>query len=110
MATMYSEGRSRGAEGGATAESPAPPPPPPPPISDPIIHPGAEPVPRRQPLAESGALLHVLGSIPHAVHPLVQIPRQRGGIARDGFPADVELVVAVVEALRVRRVRAPRLD
>src|SRR5712691_2642795 len=54
--------------------------------------------------------LHVAGAVGHAVHELLEVAREPIGIARDAFPGDVKIVVAVVIALRVGGVRPPRLD
>src|SRR5438552_13308339 len=78
------------------------------PRSKPIIHPRTHPRVRPQPL-EPAAAGDVLRAIPHAVDVLVAIPRQRRRIARDRLPRHVERVVPIVEYLRIRWVRAPRL-
>src|SRR5438445_12161719 len=78
------------------------------PPSKPIIHPRTHPRVRPQPL-EPAAAGDVLRAIPHAVDVLVEIPRQRRRIARDRLPRHVERVVPIVESLRIRWVRAPRL-
>src|SRR5688572_13498162 len=51
----------------------------------------------------------VLGAIAHAVNVFVQIADQTRPIARDLLPPNVELVVAIIVALNVRGMRAPRL-
>src|SRR5918992_502045 len=109
-AAMNSEGRGRRAGGGDTAVLSPPPPPPPPALafSVPIVHRRAKPLRRAQPFERSRVLRDVPFAIPHSIHPLVQIPCERRGIARDGFPREVEAVVTIVEALRIRRVCTPR--
>ena len=55
-------------------------------------------------------LLHVLGAAGDAVDPLVEPGVEARGVAADGVPVEIEAVVAVVVALRVRGMRAERLD
>src|SRR5207247_649144 len=52
---------------------------------------------------------HVACAVGDAVHELVEVVRELVGVARDALPGDVEIVVAVVVALRVGWVRPPRL-
>src|SRR5256885_12873852 len=65
---------------------------------------------RLEPCRQVRLLLHVAGAVGHTVHELLEVARELIGIARDAFPADVKVVVAVVIALRVGGVRPPRLD
>src|SRR6266550_5734162 len=67
-------------------------------------------LPCLEPLQQSRLLLHVLGPGLHAIDELVEIMRQLALVPRDRFPAHVEVVVPIVIALRVRWMRAPRLD
>src|SRR5882672_9197740 len=78
--------------------------------SEAVVHSGAVLLGRLEPLLEPRLLLHVLRATLHAVHELVEVVRELGTIARDRLPPDIEIVVAVVVALRVRRMRAPWLD
>src|SRR5579859_4313131 len=64
---------------------------------------------RLEPFAQPGHLVHVGGAIGDAVDELVEPRPEPRIIARHLIPGDVEIVVAIVVALRVRRVRAPRL-
>ena len=50
------------------------------------------------------------GPAVEVVDPLTQPPLGRRFVTRDGIPVEVEPVVAVVDALDVGRMRAPRLD
>src|SRR5262249_46226248 len=51
----------------------------------------------------------VFRAIPHAVNPLVQIGIELVDVLRNLSPANVEIVVAIVIALNVRRMAAERL-
>src|SRR5215471_3601262 len=68
-----------------------------------IVHAGGHVAARLEPRGELRLLRHVLRAIAHAEHDIAQIRVGRGRIARDRFPSDVEIVVAVVVALRVAR-------
>src|SRR6266403_5589530 len=65
---------------------------------------------RLEPRGQLRLSRHVAGAVGDGVHELVEVAGQLVGIARDSLPRDVEIVVAVVIALRVRGVCAPRLD
>src|SRR5213594_578442 len=65
---------------------------------------------RLEPGRQVRLFLHVAGAVGHAVHELLEVARELIGIARDAFPGDVKIVVAVVIALRIGGVRPPRLD
>src|SRR6266513_4909282 len=75
-----------------------------------VIDSGAELRSGPEPLQQPRLFRHVLEAILYAVDKLIEIVRQFGLVARDRFPADVEIVIAVVVPLSVRRMRAPRLD
>src|SRR5256885_1810043 len=69
--------------------------------SVPVVHPGAQAFFRLEP-RDARLFFQVRGAVGDAVHKLVEVTREPDGIARNGLPGDVELVVAVVVALRVR--------
>src|SRR6266545_7825116 len=75
-----------------------------------VIDSGAALFTRLEPLEQPRLLRHILGATLHAVDELVEVVCQLGAIARNRFPADIEIVIAIVVPLRVRRMRAPRLD
>src|SRR2546430_8316664 len=77
--------------------------------SEPVIHPGTVSGFRLEPGGQLWTFLEIRRPIGHAAHAVVEVALQRALITRDRFPRHVELVVAVVVPLRVRRVRAPRL-
>src|SRR2546422_507061 len=60
---------------------------------------------RLEPCRQVRLFLHVAGAVGHAVHELLEVARELIGIARDAFPGDVKIVVAVVIALRIGGVR-----
>src|SRR6266545_2601474 len=72
-----------------------------------VVHSGRDLRLRLEPVREPRLLLQVGAAVRDAVHEFVEIPPQRGGGARGRLPADVERIVSVVVALRVRRMRAP---
>src|SRR5438034_1038628 len=74
--------------------------------SEPVIHPGTISRCRVEPCGQAWVLLHVARAVRDPVDELVEVPRDAAGIARDRLPRDVEIVVAIVVPLRVRRVRA----
>src|SRR5262245_16972427 len=78
--------------------------------SEAVVHSRAELLPRPEPLRQPRLLLHVLRSGLDAVDEFVQVVFDLRPLFRDCFPAHVEVVVPVVVALRIRRMRAPRLD
>src|SRR5215469_15624609 len=63
---------------------------------------------RFQAFAQTWHLVHVGGAIGNAVDELIEPRLQSRVVARHFIPRDVEVVVAIVVALRVRRMRAPR--
>src|SRR2546426_4440442 len=63
--------------------------------SEAVVYSGAVLLRRLEPLHQPGLFLHVLDAVTHAIHEFIQIARQLRAVARDRFPADVELVVAV---------------
>src|SRR5665213_4283305 len=75
-----------------------------------VVHSLAHHRARGEPIGESGMLREIAGAILHAVYEFVEIPPQRLLVPRHVLPREVELVVAIVVSLRIRRVRAPRLD
>src|SRR5256885_3205043 len=77
--------------------------------SEPVIHPGTVSGFRLEPGGQLWTFLEIRRPIGHSAHAVVAVALQRALITRDRFPRHVELVVAVVVPLRVRRVRAPRL-
>src|SRR3989475_2811074 len=78
--------------------------------SEPVIHPGTVSGFRREPCDQLRTFFQVPRPIRHAAYEVVEVALERVAIARDPFPRNVEIVVAVVVPLCVRRVRAPRLD
>src|SRR5690349_5794496 len=80
------------------------------PALEPVVHSAGRSLFRLEPRRQARLLRQIPGAIRHAVHELVQIVAELDRITRDRFPRDIKIVVAVVVALRVRRVRAPRLD
>src|SRR5213078_2327600 len=78
--------------------------------SEAVVDSGAALLSRLEPLQQARLLLHILDAALHPVDELVQVVCQLRTVARDRFPADIEVVVAVVVPLRVRRMRSPRLD
>src|SRR5580765_2469125 len=77
--------------------------------SEPVIHSGAELLPRFERLRQGRLHRHILAAIAHAIDEFVQIALQRRGVTGDAFPLHVEIVVPVIVALRVGWVRPPRL-
>src|SRR2546421_6997228 len=77
--------------------------------SEPVIHPGTVSGFRLEPCGQLRTFLQVRLPMGHAAHEVVEVALQRVPVARDRFPRDVEIIVAIVVPLRVRRVRAPRL-
>src|SRR5438093_11897766 len=77
--------------------------------SEAVIHPRREALFRLEP-CDLRLFLQVGGAIGDAVHEVVEVARELVGVARDALPRDIEIVVAVVVALRVGGMRAPRLD
>src|SRR2546427_8190499 len=77
--------------------------------SEPVVDSGALALLRLEPAGEARLFRQIGGAVRDAVDELVEVAPQLGGIARDRLPRDVEVIVAVVIALRVRRVRPPRL-
>src|SRR6266853_2172821 len=65
---------------------------------------------RFEPCGQLRLFRHVAGPVGEGVHELVEVARELVGIARDALPRDVEIVVAVVIALCLGGVCAPRLD
>src|SRR5215469_18045623 len=63
---------------------------------------------RSQALAQSRHLVHVRSAIGDAVDEFLEPRLQSRIVARHFIPRDVEVVVAIIVALRVRRMRAPR--
>src|SRR5437016_14534126 len=78
--------------------------------SEPVIHPSTVSGFRREPCDQLRTFFQVPRPIRHAAYEVVEVALERVAIARDRFPRNVEIVVAVVVPLCVRRVRAPRLD
>src|SRR2546428_13969325 len=52
--------------------------------------------------------LDILGAITHAVHPFVQIRIESHNVFGNLSPADIEPIVTVIIALRIRRMAAER--
>src|SRR5437879_10484321 len=77
--------------------------------SEPVIHPGTVSGFRLEPGGQLRTFLQVRRPIGHGAHKFVEVALPAHPVARDRFPRDVEIVVAIVVPLRVRRVRAPRL-
>src|ERR1700689_349509 len=77
-----------------------------------IVDAGGPPLARPESIDETGLAGsgQVRRTVGYAVHVLIEIAPERGGIARDGLPPDVELVVPIVVPLGIRGVGAPRLD
>src|SRR5690242_10152228 len=68
------------------------------PALEPVVHSAGQSLFRLEPRGEARLLRQIPCSIRHAVHEFVQIAAQLGRIARDRFPRDVEIIVAVVVA------------
>src|SRR5450432_3088228 len=79
-------------------------------ISVAVVHPRADLSARGEPLGESGMLREIAGAILHAKHEVVEVLTKRLLVPRHILPRDVEIVVAIVVSLRIRRMRAPWLD
>src|SRR2546428_5798261 len=79
-------------------------------VSEAVVHPARAALLRLEPRRQPRMLLEVRGPIRDAVHELVEIAAQLAGIAGDPLPRDVEVVVAVVVALRVGGMRTPGLE
>src|SRR6266566_399946 len=73
-----------------------------------VIDPLRQALVRLEPCGQAWLLFHVACAVGDAVHELVEVVRELVGVARDALPGDVEIVVAVVVALRVGWVRPPR--
>src|SRR5262249_42706255 len=78
--------------------------------SEPIIDAWRHARRRTEAVLESRLRREIRSAVAHAVDELVEVPRELLGAARDRLPVDVELVVPVVIALGIRRMRAPGLD
>src|SRR6266699_1227466 len=74
-----------------------------------IVHAGTQSLLGDESRREAGMFGEIFAPIADAEHEFVEISLEPPRVLRDFFPADVELVVAVIVPLRVRRVRAPRL-
>ena len=75
-----------------------------------VVHSGTELCAGREPFDEGGLLPEVSCAIRYSIDEVVEIAGERRGIARDRLPRHVEIVVAIVVTLRVRRMRTPRFD
>src|SRR6266568_477111 len=75
-----------------------------------IVHAGAQSLLGGESIREPGNLRQIFTPIADAEDEVVEVLIEPRRVRRDVFPGDIELVVAVVVALRVRRMRAPRLE
>src|SRR5258708_7055531 len=75
-----------------------------------IIDPGAHLLARPQPCDESRVPGEVARAVWDAQHELVEVGGEARRIAGNPLPRHVEVVVAIVETLRIGGVRSPRLD
>src|SRR6266540_6655001 len=70
--------------------------------SEAVVHSGGDLCLRLESRRQAWMLFQVRRSIRDSVHKLIQVRLELVRLARDRFPAHVEVVVAIVVALRVR--------